>query len=119
MKLDDLTIGEAKQLASLFSNAAPTASPYIGQYVLVRTYSAGVHFGYLRSHNGIEVTLTEARRLWSWQGAFTLSEVSQDGIKDGKVCAAVPELLLTQAIEIIPMSAKAKKQLEGYKEHRP
>lgn len=42
--------------------------------VLVRTYSAGVHFGVLVKREGQEVHLKNARRLWSWSGAFSLSE---------------------------------------------
>lgn len=83
--------------------------------MLVRTYSAGVHFGTLEHHDGKSVTLKNARRLWRWFGAFTLSEVSQTGIKDGsKVTIAVPEIHLTEAIEIIPLSDAADKILTEY-----
>ena len=44
-------------------------------YVVVRTYSAGVHVGELKSRKGKEVVLINARRLWKWCGAFTLSEL--------------------------------------------
>ena len=84
----------------------------IGKYVLVRTYSAGVHVGFLDAQNGKEVKLTDSRRLWYWTKAFTLSAVSQNGIgKDSKVSIPVPEIELTEAIEVIPCSAKAEKQL--------
>ena len=33
-------------------------------YVIVRTYSAGVHAGIMVSRNGKEVVLKNARRLW-------------------------------------------------------
>lgn len=45
------------------------------QYVVVRTYSAGVHAGELVSQNGKEVTLKNARRIWYWRGANTLHEI--------------------------------------------
>ena len=32
--------------------------------VIVRTYSAGVHFGYLVAREGKEVRLTRSRRIW-------------------------------------------------------
>lgn len=38
----------------------------IGKEVIVRTYSAGVHFGTLESRNGKEVVLKDARRIWDW-----------------------------------------------------
>jgi hypothetical protein len=88
----------------------------IGKYVVVRTFSAGVHVGVLVSRKGKEVILTEARRLWYWTGAFTLSAVSQDGIgKDSKMSLVVPEIALTEAIEIIPCSVVAEKQLREMK----
>lgn len=92
------------------------AKTMIGKYVVVRTYSAGVHIGVLASQEGKEVTLTDARRLWYWTGAFTLSAVSQDGVgKDSKISVTVPEIALTEAIEIIPCSAAAEKQLREIK----
>lgn len=73
--------------------------------VMVRTYSAGVHIGTLKERNGKEVTLTNARRLWSWAGAFTLSAVATKGVDRGnsRISVEVPEVLLTEAIEIIPV----------------
>ena len=74
--------------------------------VIVRTYSAGVHIGTLKERNGKEVTLTTARRLWSWAGAFTLSAVATKGVDraNSRISVAVPEILLTEAIEVIPVS---------------
>ena len=84
-----------------------------GTPVLVRTYSAGVHYGNLSGPAGKEIVLTNARRIWSWQGAFTLSEISLHGIVSGKVSAIVPVILLTEAIEIIPISSEAEFNLNS------
>jgi hypothetical protein len=87
------------------------------QFVLVRTYSAGVHFGYLEYREGKEVVLSNARRLWRWYGAFTLSEVSQDGVAPhSRISKTVPEITLTEAIEIIPISEKAKESFDACNE---
>jgi uncharacterized protein DUF6948 len=77
-----------------------------GTFVLIRTYSAGVHFGTLENREGQEVHLKNARRLWSWNGALSLSEVAAKGIdiKNSKVSVPVEEIILTQAVEIIPIS---------------
>ena len=77
-----------------------------GSFVLIRTYSAGVHFGTLVERNGKEVHLSNARRLWSWSGALSLSEIAMKGIdlKNSKVSVPVDEIILTEAIEIIPVS---------------
>ena len=74
--------------------------------VIVRTYSAGVHIGTLQSREGREVTLTNARRLWSWSGAFTLNAVATKGVnrKNSRISVPVPSIVLTEAIEIIPVS---------------
>jgi len=80
-----------------------------GKFVLIRTYSAGVHFGTLIERNGQEVHLSSARRLWSWQGALSLSEIAMKGIdlKNSKVSVPVDEIILTQVIEIIPVSEQS------------
>lgn len=81
------------------------------QYVIVRTYSAGVFAGTLKSREGREVVLTNARRLWYWKGAASLSQLSVDGVKYPDECkfpCEVPEVTLLEAIEILPVSEKAK-----------
>lgn len=76
------------------------------KFVLIRTYASGVHFGILISRNGQEVHLKNARRLWSWSGALSLSEVAMKGVSlnSSKISVPVDEILLTQAMEIIPIS---------------
>ncbi len=77
-----------------------------GDKVLIRTYSAGVHFGTLTQREGQEVHLSNARRLWSWSGALSLSEVASKGIdlKNSKVSVPIEEIVLTQAVEIIAIN---------------
>ena len=84
-------------------------------YVIVRTYSAGVFAGFLKERNGKEVELVEARRLWYWKGAASLSQLAVDGVSSPGECkfpCPVPSVLLLEAIEIIPCSAKAKASIE-------
>ena len=83
-------------------------------YVDIRTYSAGVHVGYLVARTGKEVTLHDARRIWSWVGARTLSEVATAGIAAGsRVSVAVPSITLTEAIEIIETTEAGEESLRG------
>ena len=92
----------------------------LGKYVVIRTYSAGVHIGVLQSQSGKEVTLTDARRIWSWRGAFTLSEVSQKGVSDeSRLSMPVPAITLTEAIEIIPCSEAAEANLRSLETYEP
>lgn len=85
----------------------------IGEYVIVRTKDAGVHVGTLKESNGMAVLLTDTSRVWRWRGANTLHEMSLHGIdKDySRISEQVPRILLTQAIEVIPCTEKAKKNL--------
>lgn len=85
-------------------------------YVIVRTYSAGVHAGYLASRNDKESCLKKSRRLWYWSGANSLSEMSVYGVSKPQNCkfaVEVPEIILTESIEIIPCSEVAKKSING------
>lgn len=84
----------------------------LGTLVLVRTVSAGVHFGNLEARNGGEATITDARRIWSWKGANTLSEIATKGVEGGsRISQPVPWILLIGVIEIIPISAEASTSL--------
>lgn len=89
------------------------------KYVMVRTHFAGVHYGLLERREstfaGIEVTLLDAKRVWYWSGASSLSQLSQEGTKnpsDCKIPCAVPSIELV-AIEIMPMSNEAIKSLNA------
>lgn len=82
--------------------------------VLVRTRDAGVHVGEIVSKDeGQRVTLKNAHRVWRWRGANTLSELSQDGADTGytRISKAVPFIELLDALEIIPCSEAAAKNL--------
>jgi hypothetical protein len=90
-----------------------------GKYVIVRTYSAGVFAGNLKSRKGQEVVLNNARRIWYWSGAASLSQLAEEGTKDPLNCKfpmPVKEIELLQAIEIITVSAKAEKSIKAVPE---
>lgn len=88
----------------------------VGKYVLVRTYSAGVFAGTLVSRNGKEVELKDARRIWYWSGAASLSQLAVDGTakpKDCKFPCEVSRIELMEAIEILEVSDKARESIKG------
>ena len=91
----------------------------VGKKCIIRTYASGVHFGTVKEREGQEVILTDARRIWHWSGAFTLTAVAQKGISGGKMSTVAPEILITQVIEIQPCADKVIKQLESHPEHDP
>jgi hypothetical protein len=85
----------------------------IGEYVVVRTRSAGVHCGVLRESAGTAVLLTDASRIWRWRGANSLHELALRGpAKEWtRISEAVRLILLTDAIEVIPCTTAAEKNL--------
>ena len=81
------------------------------KYVIVRTFSAGVFAGYLKSRTGQEVVLKKARRLWYWEGAASLSQLAQSGVSKPQNCKfpeEVEQVELLQAIEILDVSKEAQ-----------
>lgn len=86
----------------------------IGRYCMVRTYSAGVFAGTVKSRDGKEVVLTDARRIWYWDGSSSLSELAMRGTSKPKNCKfpmPVEEVLLTEVVEIIPITDAAAKSI--------
>lgn len=80
-------------------------------YCIVRTYSAGVFAGYLKERDGKEGTVLQARRLHYWDGAASLSQLSQEGVKKPENCRfpmPVPSVELTEIIEVLPCSEEAR-----------
>ena len=83
---------------------------------IVRTYSAGVFFGEIAKRIGKEVTMKNARRLWYWDGAASLSQLAVEGTvapHNCKFAMPVPEVIVTEAIEIIGVTTSAAKNLDG------
>lgn len=85
-------------------------------YVIVRTYSAGVHAGTLESRTGKEATLTNTRRLWFWDCACSLSQLALEGVKNPENCkfsVTIPEIILTEVIEIMPTTPEAEQNIKN------
>jgi hypothetical protein len=96
-----------------------TKSPMVGRYCIIRTYSAGVHAGTVSHHCGKEVLLRDSRRLWYWAGAASLSQLAAEGVKCPEQCkftTRVNEILLTEAIEIIPCTEDAEANIAAVPE---
>lgn len=95
------------------------ADPSLSIYSIIRTFSAGVHFGIITKRDGKEVHLKNSRRLWYWKGAASLSQMAVDGLaypKDCKFSVAVSAIILTEAVEIIPCTEKAAECILGVPE---
>lgn len=123
MKIDDLTIGQARELAAMFSQPVITSgvtgcdslNSMIGKKVIVRTYSDGLFFGVLAEKTGNEVIVNNARRMQQWKAAesISLSGCAIYGIdqKNSRIAPALDSIWL-KAIEIIPCTDAAIKSIE-------
>ena len=115
MKLETIKINDVEYVRK--DNVNPVASKRDGmEYVICRTYSAGVHAGYLFVREGKEVTLVNSRRIWYWKGAASLSQLAVDGTSCPDECkfpCEVESITLTEVIEIISVTEKAMKSIQG------
>lgn len=81
------------------------------KYYIVRADRAGVFAGNIKERNGGEVTMTNVRRIWYWDGAASLSQMAVEGVKKPQNCkftVTVPEMIILGVIEIIPCTAEAE-----------
>ena len=112
-ELNELSINGVKYVPA--DSVSVTAIDTSGlKYCIVRTYSAGVFAGFVKSQNGKEVIILNARRIWYWTGAASLSQLAMEGTSNPKQCkfpCEVTEITLTEAIEIIPCTEKARKSI--------
>ena len=93
----------------------------IGKTCIVRTQTAGVFLGTVAQRNGKEATLTNARRIWYWAGAASLSQLATEGTSKPNQCkfpVSVPEVILTEVIEIIPATEAAIASIAAVPEWR-
>ncbi len=90
----------------------------IGKKVIIRGNNSGVEFGELIAQEGQEVTLKNARRIWYWEGAASLSQLAKDGTSKPSSCkftVFVDSITILDAIEIIPCTDKAIKSIKNVK----
>lgn len=80
------------------------------KYYIIRGDRSGVFFGQIAGRNGQEVELRNVRKLWYWEGACAVEQLAVDGVTNQRECkftVVVPEMVVTDAIQIIPCSDKA------------
>ena len=91
---------------------------YEGKYYIVRGDRSGVFAGEIESRNGREIVMKNVRRLWYWDGACSISELSVNGTAEPRNCkftVKVDKLEILDAIEVIEATDKARKSIEGVK----
>lgn len=93
------------------SNIKNIDSAVIGKYCIIRGQGFGVFAGTVEAVDGNRVLLKDARRLWYWDGAASLSQIAAEGVKAPQNCkftVTVESVLLMDVIEIIPATEQAK-----------
>lgn len=89
------------------------------KFSIVRTHSAGVWMGNIKSLNGSIAVITNARRLWYWSGAASLSQLATEGTKrpnDCKFTVTITDedgVYLPQVIEVLPCTNEAVENINA------
>ena len=86
------------------------------QKYIIRCDRAGVFYAEIAERRGSEADLMNARRLWYWDGAASLSQLALEGVKAPRNCkftVTVPSMTVLGVIEIIPCAEAAVKSIDG------
>ena len=120
MDINELTIGQAKELAAMFSapqTAAVVTAPCPSSApipVIVCTDKRAVVFGHTSNVSARPITLTNARMCLYWSadvgGVFGLAEVGPT--KGCKISGVVPSIYLEGVTAIMSVDYKAAKAWE-------
>jgi hypothetical protein len=88
------------------------------EFKIVRGQATGVFAGYVEKRNGQEVVMRNARRIWYWAGAASLSQLAMEGTSKPESCqfpTPVDRVEILDVIEILDVTSKAKTSIDGVK----
>jgi len=105
-----------KDVSLIILNKKMEGTKMGNKYYIIRADRAGVFAGNVKSRDGGEVTMTDVRRLWYWDGAASLSQLAVDGTCEPGNCkftVTVPEMTILGVIEIIPCSSAAEVSIKA------
>jgi hypothetical protein len=81
---------------------------FIGKHVIVRSNMAGVFFGLLESKSGNSCILRNARKIYNWNGAAAVEEISQHGVaQTSKLTIFVNSIEIFDICQILLCTKKA------------
>jgi len=119
MNLDELTIGQARELSNLFAQPSNQRSTlydrYVGKYVICRTRNEGINAGKVIAADNTGVILEDARRLYyhkpinkeiSWYEGVAL-----EGLSDDSKTSSPVEKIIVEDYSLTLCSAKAEKSI--------
>ena len=91
---------------------------YIGKKCIVRCDRSGVFFGTLEEMEGQRARISNVRNIWWWEGAASVMQLAKEGTKkpnDCKFTVTVTEIVVTDAIQVIPCTEEAISNIEAIK----
>jgi len=125
MNIDEMTIGQAKELANLFGNTGKQTSvssilkDAIGKYVIVRTRNEGINCGKVFQADETGVIIEDARRIYyhkpkdsnlSWYEG-----VAESGLhSDSKISGTVSRKYIIEDYSLTICSEEAEKSLRSH-----
>ena len=98
------------------AEAGSAQRPVSPDAVIIRSVDSGVWLGNISETSGSTVSMTNARRLWWWEGAATLSQLAMEGTNKPNLCkfpCVVEKVTVLGVCEIIPVTQKALDSLNA------
>ena len=86
---------------------------------IVRGVNSGLFYGEIKSRNGVETVMTNARNIYYWDGAARIEELSLTGTKKPQNCkftVTIDELIVADTCQICKCTKTAIENLDGVKE---
>lgn len=83
---------------------------------IVRGNNSGVFYGTVDKIEGPTVTMSNVRRLYYWEGANTISQIAEEGVKFPDKCKftmSVKDMVILDGIEISKCRKEAITNLDG------
>lgn len=91
---------------------------FVGTHVIARSSQSGVWFGTLVAFDGHDVHLSDARRIWSWEGAGSCSGLAARGPKSGRIAPAV-DAVVHGTCEVLRATPEAIERIGSIAEWTP
>lgn len=88
---------------------------------IIRCDRSGVFYGEIAKREGQEVTIRNARQLWYWDGAASLMQLANEGVKKPQNCkftVTIAEIVVLDVVELLPCSDEAIQSIEAVPEWR-
>lgn len=128
MSINDLTIGDIKELKALLGGGvcpdktSNILNSAVGEYVIVRSRNEGINAGYLKMADETGCVLTKARRIWYHKPKNNKTAwyegVADNGLHSGsKISCEVKEKYIIEDYSITVCTEEAKKSIMEKESH--